>query len=286
MLKQTIAYHSEPLKLDLQFFAGEEDAILPDDYVHESDPFEEQGSFVEDEQPLETELDTIETEEEEQIQQEEQQLTPEQLRFKVKYNHEEQELGYDDAIPLIQKGMNYDKVQEQLRELESDPRLSFVEELAREQNMDVNEFLEAVRESREQQQLDQLVQQNIPEEYAREMLENRKFREQQKAEQQQKAQEEQKNAEFGDFFETFKQANDRDFDPSKDQIPQEVWDAHAQGTPLKFAYMEHHNKELKMQLKTLKQNETNARRAPVGSLTSFGGDEPTSKDPFLDGFNS
>lgn len=285
MLKQNIGNHTELLKLDLQFFAGEEDAILPDDYVAESDPFEEESTDLQEEQPFESEFETNESEDVEGNQ-EEQQLTPEQIRFKVKYNHEEQELGYDDAIPLIQKGMNYDKLQERIGQLESDPRLSFIEELANEQGMDVNEYLEAVKSAREDAELRQLVESNIPEEYAKEMLENRKFREQQKEEQQRKADEEKKNAEFNDFFQTFKDANDRDFDPSKDQIPQEVWDAHAQGTPLKFAYMQHHNQQLKSQLKTYKQNETNAKRAPVGSLTAFGSEEATSEDEFLKGFNS
>lgn len=287
MLKQTIANHSEPLKLDLQFFSEfEEEAILPDDFVAETNPFEEQDEQLLDEEGAESGLDTIETEEVDPSLQEEEQLTPEQLRFKVKFNHEEQELGYDEAVPLIQKGMNYDKLQERLGELETDPRLSFVEDLAKEQGMDVNEFLDAVRQSREQQSIDDLVQQNIPEEYAREMLENRKFREQLEQEKQQKEEEEKKNSEFTEFFEVFQQANERGYDPSKDEIPQEVWDIHNQGTPLKYAYMQHHNQQLKSQLQTFKQNEKNTKRAPVGSITSHGGDAPSSEDQFLKGFDS
>lgn len=287
MLKQTIANHSEPLKLDLQYFSeGGDDAILPEDFVADSIPFDESEETFLDEEITDTGLDTIETEEVDPTLQEEQQLTPEQLRFKVKFNHEEQELGYDEAVPLIQKGMNYDKLQERLGQLETDPRLSFVEEMAKEQGMDVPEFLEAVKTAREDRQLQELVQNNIPEEYAREMLDNRKFREQLEQEKQQKAEEEKRNSEFTEFFEVFQQANDRNYDPSKDQIPQEVWDMHAQGTPLKYAYMQHHNSQLKSQLQTFKQNDKNTKRAPIGSVTSFGGDEPTSEDIFLKGFNS
>lgn len=288
MLKQTIANHSEPflLKLDIQFFGGEEDAILPDDYVaNEANPFEEEVDPFADQVETETELDTIESEEVD-TGQEEQSLTPEQIRFKVKYNHEEQELGYDDAIPLIQKGMNYDKQQERIQQLESDPRMSFVEELASEQGMEVNEYLEAFRSHREETKLQELVQQNIPEEYAREMLESRKYREQQKAEQKTKEEEATKNKDFGEFFEYFKQANDRDFNSATDKIPQEVWDLNAQGVPIKFAYMQHHSNELRTQLKTLKQNEQNTKRAPIGSLTTYGGDEQSSEDAFMRGFNS
>jgi hypothetical protein len=256
----------------------EDDVILPDDFQADTPQAEE----TTEETPVSEEVDTLETEQTE----EEQQLTPEQLRFKVKYNREEQELGYDEAVPLIQKGMNYDKVQQRIQELESDPRLSFVEELAQEQGMEVNEFLETVRSAREEQKLNELVQQNIPEEYAREILENKKFREQMKAEQQQKAEEEKKNAEFGEFFDYFRQANNRDYDPSKDQLPEGVLQAHEQGIPLKFAYMQHENTQLRSQLQTLKQNEQNKQRAPINGTTQYGGSEPTSTDPFELGFDS
>lgn len=258
-----------------------EDAILPDDFQADTPQFEE----TQEQEPVSEELDTLETEQTE-VEETEQTLTPEQLRFKVKYNHEEQELGYDEAVPLIQKGMNYDKLQERLGELESDPRLAFIEDLANEQGMDVHEYLDAVKSAREDAKLQELMENNIPEEYAREMLESRKDREERQREKQDNAKREYEQREAMDFFEYFKQANDRDFDSSKDKIPPEVWEANKQGTPMKFAYMQHQNNELKSQLKTLKQNETNAKRAPVGSLTAFGGDEPTSEDDFLKGFNS
>ncbi len=287
MLKQTIANHSEPLKLDLQYFSeGGEDVILPDDYTPEQPDLGGEENLFGDELPPDSEELPLDDELlEEELPSD---ATPEEIEqmIKVKFNHEEQEIPLNEAIPLIQKGMNYDKLQERYGQLESDPRLIFVEEMAKEQGMDVPEFLEAVKSAREDRQLQELVQQNIPEEYAREMLESRKFREQLELEKQQKAEDEKKNAEFTEFFEVFQQANDRNYDPSKDQIPQEVWDMHAQGTPLKYAYIQHHHNELKTQLQTFKQNEKNTKRAPVGSLTNFGGDEPTSEDPFLTGFNS
>lgn len=286
MLKQTIANHSEPMKLNLQFFAGEEDAILPDDYVADSNPFEEESMDTLDQEPSDADFNTNETDDLEVGQDGEQQPTPEQLRFKVKYNHEEQELGYDEAVPLIQKGMNYDKLQEQIRQLESDPRLGFIEELANEQGMDVNEYLQAVRTHREDAKLQELLDNNIPEEYAREMLESRKDREERQKEKVEKSREVEQQKEAGEFFEYFKQTNGRDYDSSKDKIPQEVWEANKQGTPMKYAYMQHHANELKSQLKTFKQNETNTKRAPINGVTGFGGDEPTSNDPFLTGFDS
>lgn len=254
-----------------------DDFILPD----EGEPA--QPEAVEEETPVEetTPPEVEETTEEETPQEE---MTPQMLR--VKFNKEEKEIPLDEAVPLVQKGMNYDKLQEKLQSLESDPRLSFVEELAKEQGMDVNEYLEAVKQHREEQRLNELIQQNIPEDMAKEILENRKFREQMESERKQKTEEQKENEQYSEFLNYFKQANDRDFDSSKDQIPPEVWETHQQGVPLKFAYMEHQNKQLAQQLKAVKQNENNKKKAPVGSVTSHGSTENASEDDFLKGFNS
>ena len=256
-----------------------EDAILPDDY--QEAPPQAEESF---ETPVSEEVDTLETEQTEEQAEEARQEAIQAL--KVKYNKEEMEIPLDDAIPLVQKGLNYDKTLERLQALESDPRLSFVEELAQEQNMSVPEYLEAVQQMREQQRLDELLQQNIPEEYAREMLESRRFREQLEAEKKAKAAEEQKNAEFQEFFDSYRQFNGKDFVPGTDEIPQEVWEAHASGTPLKYAFMEHQMKELQSQVKVLQQNKQNEQKAPVGSVSAHGSQSVESEDEFLRGFNS
>jgi len=42
--------------------------------------------------------------------------TPEPQRIKVKYNHQELEIPYEEAVQHIQKGMNYDKAVERARQ--------------------------------------------------------------------------------------------------------------------------------------------------------------------------
>lgn len=277
MLKK-IANHSEPyLKMNLQFFSDDlDDFILPD--KGEPTPPEVEEAPVEETTPPEVEETTEETEG----------MSAEQKAafLKVKYNKEELELDEDKARELAQMGLNYPKLQEKLKALESDPRLSFVEELAKGQGMEVNEYLEAVRQHREEQKLNELIQQNIPEDIAKEMLEMRKFREQVEAEKKAKSAEQKQTEEFGEFLSFFEQANSRDFNPDSDQIPPEVWEAHSKGVPLKYAYLEHHNNQLASQLKVLKQNETNKKKAPVGSVTAHGSTETASDDDFLKGFNS
>jgi hypothetical protein len=265
-------------KEDLPMF--EDDMILPDDF-QEDLPQSEEVTEELDTQELETESveDTKPTEEVSEP-------VTEQQKIKIKYNHEEQELSLDEAVPLVQKGMNYDKLQERLQQLETDPRLSFVEELAQQNNMSVPEYLEAVQQQREQQRINQLVEQGISEELAQEMLENRKFREQFENERKAKAEEERANADYNEFFDYFRQANGRDFNAQSDEIPQSVWDATQNGMPLKAAYVMHENQQLRNQLQTLKQNESNAKKAPVGSVTAHGGAKIESEDDFLAGFNS
>lgn len=273
-----IANHSDLLRVDLQFFS-EDDVILPDDFVMEDTPIEEE--------PFESVEDTTETEQTEEVDQPQEELTEAQNAFlKVKYNKEELDLDEDRARELAQKGLNYDKLVERVQQLETDPRLSFVEELAREQNLEVNEYLQQVQEWREQEKLNQLIQSNIPEDLAKEILEARKDREVRKQQEQQQQVEQKKQSEAFEFFEYFKQATGKEFNNEADQIPQEVWDINSQGVPLKYAYMQHHNQQLQNQIKILKQNESNAKKAPIGSLSAHGSADNQSEDPFLSGFDS
>ena len=97
----------------------------------------------------------------------------------VKYNKEDVALSQEEAIMLSQKGMNYDKLQQKYEELNNNPGLQYLNNLAQKSGMKVDELVNFFRERDEQAQLDELIQQNIPEDYAREMLESRKFREEQ-----------------------------------------------------------------------------------------------------------
>lgn len=241
---------------------AEEDTILPDDIAQE-EPQEEVTEPVED---------TPETEEVTEPVQEPQKL-------QLKYNKEIREVTLEEAAELAQKGLNYDKIQERLNALQTDPRLSFVEELARDNNMTVDQYLDAVKQHREQQRLNELIQQNIPEEYAKEILENRKFREQLQSKEKEQQQQQKQQAEFSEFVEAFPGVKPED-------VPAEVWEAQAQGTPLKFAYMQHEYNQLQTKMKVLQQNQTNAQRAPVGSVTAHGSENVAPEDDFLKGFNS
>ena len=153
--------------------------------------------------------------------------------LKVKYNHEERALTQEEAILMAQKGLNYDKLQQKIDSYQNDPGLQYLNDLAQRNNVSVEELVNHWKSQEEQAQLNELIQQNIPEEYAREMLENRKFREQFQAQEQQKQQAEKQNSEYMDFFNTFPGVEPKD-------IPPEVFvRSEQEGLPLKYAYMEH-----------------------------------------------
>jgi hypothetical protein len=291
---KTIANHSDLLKLGLQFFSEEEEAILPDDFEQGFDDSDLPQSEDLEETFKETQEETTESETEELSAEDEEQtegMTEQEKEafLKIKYNKEEIPLSEDEARELAQKGKNYDKLQEKVQQLESDPRLSFVENLAKEQNMTVDQYLQEVDKWKEQQRIEELKQQHgLSDELAQEMLENRKFREKIESERKAKEQEAKQSEEYGDFLQYFKQSNGRQFDPEKDAdlLPQEVWQQHEAGVPLKFAYMEHQNNQLQSQLKTLKQNKENEKKAPGLGVTKHGSENVASEDPFLMGFNS
>jgi hypothetical protein len=219
---------------------------------------------------------------------ENEQPSEEQQLFNVKYNKEEKQLTLDEMTRYAQMGMNYDKVQGQLQELQNDPGRLFLQELAKENGFDnPNDFISNFRAMQEQAKLDELIQQNIPEQYAREMIENQKFREQYQKEQEQIQAQQQEQQQYVGLFEAFKEVNERDFDPNKDIIPDEVFElARTENVPLKFAYKDFAYKQLKQQSSIYKQNEQNLKRNVVNSTTQHGNGGNQSTDPFEDGFDS
>jgi len=122
----------------------------------------------------------------------------------------------------------------------------------------------AVKAQEEQSKVDEYVQNNIPEEYARELVESKKFREQFESERQTQIQKEYTNKQYSEFSEAYP-------DVKGEEITQEVWKAFNEGMPLKVAYAVHQeNASLKAKLaeyeKGSKTQEINIKNA----LTSTG----------------
>ena len=198
-------------------------------------------------------------------------------KVKVKFNHEEKEIALEEAIQLAQKGMNYEKAVERAKQEATDQWIA-------NQGYEWNgrpikteaEYRQALTEQAEQQRRAQLQEQGIDPSVVDEYVSNnptvRKAAELIKQQEQQKKQQ----REYGEFIEYYRTENGRDFNPSTDQIPAEVWEANAKGKSLADAYAYHANKQLKAKiaeyeakLKAQEINQANASSSP-GSVTGNG----------------
>ena len=252
-------------KMNLQLFA-EEEAILPDEDVILPDET--------DEEPAEPQADEPEpdTTPEADI--------PEPYKLKIKYNHEEMEIPEDEAVPLIQKGMNYDKLQERYNALQNDPRLSGyqrVEQVSKLLGYQSDEqLIDALYQNYYQLTAQQrgLTPEQIQKEHELNQRQEQLLREQETAQQQQ-----QNNAMYERFLQTFPDVQTKDIKP-------ETWEKVRNGMDLTAAYVEQRNQELETQLKLLKQKEKNKNQAPVGGVTQHGSTDTQGKDPFEMGFDS
>jgi len=204
----------------------------------------------------------------------------EQVRFKVKFNHAEQELGMDEAVPLIQKGMNYDRLQERFDSFQKDPRLGKYDK--------VTEVSKLLGYQTDDELLDALFstyyentanQQGLTVEQVRKDAELRQRENafNQKAEAAAAAKAE--NGMYEKFLVAYPSIKTTDIKP-------ETWALVKQGVDLTTAYTQQRNQDLEAQMKTMKQNLKNVKAAPGTGVTAHGSAEAAVQDPFLMGFNS
>lgn len=264
----------------------EEDMILPDDY-QEATPAEEPTGDTQEPEFEETEPNAEDTKPaDEPIDPQEPVTQPQKV--KIKFNHEEREIDIEEAAQLAQKGMNYEKAIERARqEAAQQARDAVIADMGYTWNgkpiQTESEYKQALAE---QKLIEQYKDRDLPPEVIQELLESRRDREERQREKAQKEEEAKIQGSWNEFFAYFEEVNERAFDPKKDALPAEVEEAIGKGqTPLS-AYMKHHSKELRNQLKIAKQNQANMKKAPVGSVTAGGGTKAEAEDLFLQGFNS
>lgn len=155
------------------------------------------------------------------------------------------------------------------QELKSNPYLSYLEQIAQENGMSIDQLIENDRKFREQQKINELIQKNIPPDIAKEVYESRKFREQYQIEQQKRQQEQLKQQMYQEFLQMYP-------DVKPEQIPAEVWQMVKQGYRLAAAYAIHENKQLKSEMAKFQQQQqvqqANAKNAEssTGSAKSQG----------------
>lgn len=214
-----------------------------------------------------------------------------ELSKKVKYNKESVQIdSIDDVINNYQKGLNYDKLQEKLNNLENSKAMSYITNKADQLGMTVDEYMEQVEnyekeqeKQREQERLEDMIANGVPEDVAKEVIATSQLRKELQAEKNQlekekkeKQDKESKDKEYADFIKEFP-------DVDADKIPKEVF-AEAENSSLREAYMKYQLEEQRKQIEILKKNNSN-QASSIGSTTEFGGKESKSADPFLDGFD-
>lgn len=125
------------------------------------------------------------------------------------------------------------------------------------------EYQKAVDEANRQAEIDRLVQQNIPEDYAKEMMENRKFREQYESERKASEAKTQQEKQYMDFISAYP-------DIKPEQVPLEVWQMTEQGVSLLDAYVRYENKSLREQLNKFQTKEQAAAANQANAASSTG----------------
>lgn len=208
-------------------------------------------------------------------------------KFKVKYNKEEKELEYDEAVPLIQKGMNYGKLETRLEELQKEKeKWKEYEEttslLAKDIGVSESEVSKRLREQHFARQdkkraesegitVEQAKARRISETRASQLEnENQTLKQQLTEKEQQDQLVELKRQEWVEFKEAF---------PNINELPEEVNEKWLHGTPPKQAYSDWQEKsELKRKLKEMEDRlgitETNQSNAEASTGALGAGADP------------
>lgn len=172
--------------------------------------------------------------------------------IEVVYNSEKKKVTREEAIPLIQKGMNYDKLKNMY---DTDASRNFIKQLADRENMSVDEYIRITNENIANNDIREIAsKENVTLDVAKELYNSRNAKNQMLANDKAKQMEDEANAkrekEFNDFMQAYPDVDAKD-------IPAKVWEAYANGTPLKYAYMEYENQNLKENNSQLKTNARN-----------------------------
>lgn len=133
-------------------------------------------------------------------------------------------------------------------ELRNNPHLSYLEQKAQKLGITVEQLIENDRKFEEQEALNRLIQQNIPEEYAKKLLEHDKFMQEYQTEKQQREQKEKEQKMYLEFLEAYP-------DVKPEDVPAEVWQEVAKGRNLLDAYVRYENKRLKDEMAKFQQQQ-------------------------------
>ena len=168
-------------------------------------------------------------------------------------------------------------------ELKKHPVLSYLEEKAQKLGISVEQLIENDRKWEEQQKLNELIQQNIPPEFAQKLLEHDKIVQEYQTEKQIREQKEKEQKMYLEFLEAYP-------DVKPEDVPAEVWQEVAKGRSLLDAYVRYENQKLKAEMAKYQQQQQNQQANQTNAASSTGsardiGSAGKPKDPFEEGFD-
>ena len=187
----------------------------------------------------------------------------EALSKKVKYNGESVNIeSIDDLVTNFQKGLNYDKKQEQYENLQNSKVEQYVSKKAKELGMSIDEYIDQVEKyerdqekAKEKARLEEMINNGVPEDVAKEVIATSQLRKQLQEKENALKEQEERN-----FVEKFPNVKPED-------IPKEVFE-NAQSSNLVSAYKDWLIKDLETKLQIKEQNEKNEKSA-VGTRLPF-----------------
>ena len=151
--------------------------------------------------------------------------TPEPQRIKVKYNHQELELPYEEAVTHIQKGMNFDKAVERARQ---EARDAVIAEQSYEWKGKPITTEAEYKQALQEQELENKIRSryaNVPDELLNELLESKRFREETMAEKKAREESDRKSQGEKDFIDRRNSMYDEFTTEFPDHNTEEKWKA-------------------------------------------------------------
>ena len=262
---------------------AEEDDFDLSEESEETEPGEEEPAEEETAEPeAEAEGEPEKQEEEEPKPKDE----TENQRFVLRVNGQDSEVDRDKVIELAQKGMDYDRVKEELGRIKADSgtmnrykeQEAFLKELAENAKCTVEELMENTRVrvlmGNDSSLTEEAARQKVRETAASRQTQPAGKKEEEKAKE--PSPEERRQAMFASFLQAYP-------DVKADEIPKEVWEDAGRTFDLTGAYQRHELRQLRAENEKLRQNEKNKGRS-TGPRKTAGATTP--KDPFDEAWDS
>lgn len=273
---------------------NETNQVVEDEDFFEMDESDFTDTPTEEEQVQEETVENEETTQEttETSEKNEEQKLLELLKSKVRYNGEEVDItSIDDVVANYQKGLNYDNLKSK-QEKSENAVMNYISDVAKRMHMTPEQYIEKVKtyeqeqeQAKNQKAINEMVNNGVPEEIAREVIETKAIRQTLERERAELAEQKQtlekekmKDKEYQEFLEMYP-------DVEVDKIPEEVF-KNAKNSNLVSAYAQYENKLLKEKIKQMEQNNKNVSSSPVIATSNGSSTEQETKDPFLIGFDS